>query len=56
MNRCNKKGRQHGYWEFKHSNGKVCIKYAFNNRIYLGYEEWYNTNGNGKIRCKQISI
>jgi len=56
MNRCNKKCRQHGYWEHKHSNGNVVWKYNFNNGMYLGYEKWYDVNGNGKIRCKGINI
>ena len=54
MNKWNKEGRHHGYWEFKHFNGKVVCKYTYNNGILLGYLEAYNANSN--IYCKQINI
>ncbi len=54
MNRKNKKGHRHGYWEHKYPKGKLSCKHTPNNRMYLGYAEWYNTNG--KIKFKQISI
>jgi len=57
MNRCNKKGRQHGYWEVKHFltlNGKPWRKFTYNNRTPLGYGEMYHENG--KIECKRINI
>ena len=53
MIRCNKEGLEHGYYEWK-SLGKVWIKYALNNGMYLGYLERYHENG--KIEYKQINI
>ena len=54
MNRCNKKSRQHGYWEHKYPKDKLWYKKTYNNGILLGYREGYNTNG--KIGYKQICI
>jgi len=54
MNKKNKKGLEHGYWELKHPNGKLWCKCTVNNGMFIGYREWYDTNG--KIECKQISI
>ena len=56
MNKRNKKCRQHGYWEHKHSNGKPWYKYTYNNGILLGYRKLYYANGNGKIFCKEIIL
>tara|TARA_R100000908_G_scaffold63046_1_gene43183 strand:+ start:1578 stop:1748 length:171 start_codon:yes stop_codon:yes gene_type:complete len=56
MNKWNKKGLEHGYCKFKYANRKVGYKCTYNNGILLGYEKWYDVNGNGKIRFKQIDI
>ena len=55
MNKWNKKGHRHGYWEFKYSNGKPWYKYTLNNGMRIGYVEWCYKN-NGKIDCKVINI
>ena len=54
MNRWNKYYQEHGYWEFKHPNGKLWCKLTLNNEMYLGYLERYHENG--KIEYKGISI
>jgi len=54
MNKENKKGQRHGYWERKYHNGKVRCKYTLNNRMWIGYAEWYYPNS--KIDCKGICI
>ncbi len=50
----NKKAIRHGYREFKYSNGKPWHKYTLNNRMWIGYAEWYYPNS--KIDCKGICI
>jgi len=60
MNKENKKGQRHGYWELIYNSieyiGKVGCKCTLNNGMYLGYREWYDINGNGKIGYKEINI
>ena len=54
MNRFNKKGWKHGYWEWIYLNSELMCKCTLNNEIWIGYGEAYDANG--KIECKRISI
>jgi len=46
INKINKKGHRHGYWEWYFGNGKLWFKGHYNNGNLHGHWEHYHSNGN----------